>query len=890
MRRMRVLPKFILIAMCFALPLGWLLTSYVRELDSKIAFNAKEIEGVKYICGLVPIMRVLERGDGATPKEVESLREAARAMDIIDGKYEALLQTSGRWTTISAKLTTVNPRDYGELLGEVSSLVAHVGDTSNLTLDPELDTFYLMNSIIVTLPAIVQNTSDVHELIEDKELKANDKLRAVGAIEEQWQATVRGLRVATRTRPGLTPMFEPRIEDLSAKLGMLSKVAEVSQEDVVAFTDSVWSLYEECATQLELLVAQRVADYEATQRVVVLVTAAGAALAVYFALALVADVRRTVRRIGYVSQELDAGRFADLTATSTDEIGEVATSVASIAQRLKVERDKLAQEVVNRVQVESELRASEQKTREMANAMAAVVMQTDVNGNVTFVNRFATELSGHNASAFLHDNRQYVIHEDDVARVQYILARAVAEAKPFEMRYRMQITSGEYRWLLERGMPLLDANGVFSGLICCATDMTDVIMAEDHLRWQAAELEKAVEKAESANRAKSNFLANMSHEIRTPMNAILGYSDLLMDPHLSVDDRASHVQTIRRNGDHLLTIINDILDISKIEAGEMHVERIACEPMHLIEEVRSLMQARARDRNLTLNVTMHTPIPSSVMSDPHRIRQVLINLVGNAIKFTTRGSVSIGVRVQGPDSLRFDVTDTGIGMSEAQISKLFKPFAQTDDSMSRRFGGTGLGLAICKKLASMLGGDVTVTSAEGTGSTFTFVINAPAAANAIIIAAQSAVTAPVATLPAASSTSANSKPLAGLRILLAEDALDNQRLIGHHLRTGGAEVTLAENGRIALDAATAQRDANTPFDVIFMDMQMPEMDGYTASTLLRERGYTKPIIALTAHAMADDRERCIRSGCDDFLTKPVDKSTLLALAAKWKVQPARQAA
>ena len=436
-----------------------------------------------------------------------------------------------------------------------------------------------------------------------------------------------------------------------------------------------------------------------------------------FALALVADVRRTVRRIGFVSQELDAGRFADLTATSTDEIGEVATSVARIAQRLKGERDKLAQEVVNRVQAESELGASEQKTREMANAMAAVVMQTDVNGNVTFVNRFATELSGHNASAFLHDNRQYIVHEDDVARVRYILAHAVAEAKPFEMRYRMQTTSGEYRWLLERGMPLFDANGVFSGLICCATDMTDVIMAEDHLRWQAAELEKAVEKAESANRAKSNFLANMSHEIRTPMNAILGYSDLLMDPHLSVDDRASHVQTIRRNGDHLLTIINDILDISKIEAGEMHVERIACEPMHVIEEVRSLMQARARDRHLTLNVTMHTPIPSSVMSDPHRIRQVLINLVGNAIKFTAQGSVSIGVRVQGPDSLRFDVTDTGIGMSDEQISKLFKPFAQADDSMSRRFGGTGLGLAICKKLASMLGGDVTVTSAEGTGST-----------------------------------------------------------------------------------------------------------------------------------------------------------------------------
>ena len=900
MRNLRVLPKFIVIALCFALPLGWLLTSYVRELNDKIAFNAKELDGVAYLKGLAPVMQVLERGDDATQEEIAQLRAAAKAMDSVDAKYADRLQTSGRWTSISARIETSRSDQYGELLREVASLVAHVGDTSNLILDPELDTFYLMNSVIVTLPTIAQNTATVHEVIESATPSQRDKLRAIGTIEEQWQTTVRGLRVAMRTQPELTPALEPHIDAISERLTNLTTAREISHADFARMADLLWGLYDECNVRLHELISRRVASIEATQRHVVMITASGGVMAVYFALALVADVRNTVRRIGFVASELDAGRFPDLTASGRDEIGEVTASVARIAQRMKGERDELVQEVVNRVQAEAELRASERRIREMADAMPAMVLQTNASGAGTFVNRFATELTGHDSSRFMNDHWTQLVHPDDRERVQRIFADAVEKRQPYCARYRIQTATGEDRWLLERGTPFSDANGVFAGMICCATDMTDQVAAEDHLRWQAVELEKAVEAAESASRAKSNFLANMSHEIRTPMNAILGFSDLLLDPNISREDRMGHVQTIRRNGDHLMTIINDILDISKIEAGEMRVERIACEPLSVLEDVRALMEMRAKDRGLLLEVETLTPVSEKVMSDPHRMRQVLINLVGNAIKFTAEGSVRVTLAADG-DRLQFVVQDTGIGMTPEDMSRLFKPFAQADDSMSRRFGGTGLGLAICKKLATMMDGDVTVTSTPGAGSSFTFTLLAQPAANARMIEsgrthdapppttlAQQAAQATAHVIQAASA--ADNKPLQGLRVLLAEDAPDNQRLIGHHLRTAGAEVTLAENGAIAMEAALARQATDTRFHVIFMDMQMPEMDGYTATTLLRERGYKGSIVALTAHAMGEDRERCVRAGCDDYVTKPVDKGKLVATAKSWSRAASARAA
>jgi len=385
------------------------------------------------------------------------------------------------------------------------------------------------------------------------------------------------------------------------------------------------------------------------------------------------------------------------------------------------------------------------------------------------------------------------------------------------------------------------------------------------------QLRQATTAAEAANRAKSEFLANMSHEIRTPMTAILGFADLLRDPAASPADRANWIETIRRNGHHLLAILNDILDISKIEAGQMTVERIVCDLRQIIDEVVGMMQERAAAKALTLAVEWRQNVPRTICSDPTRLRQILINLLGNAIKFTGSGSVRLVLRGGDADDahLFIDVIDTGIGMSAQEISRLFQPFTQADASTTRRFGGTGLGLVISKRLAQMLGGDLTVCSVPGRGSTFTLSLSTGGESVACATAQ------PADSIPVAEEAGA----LRGTRVLLAEDGVDNRRLIEFHLSRAGAHVTVADNGVEACRLAWDALEKGQPFHVILMDMQMPRMDGYQATAHLRAAGYRLPIIALTAHVMSGDREKCLAAGCDEFLGKPIERKMLLATVA-----------
>ena len=392
-------------------------------------------------------------------------------------------------------------------------------------------------------------------------------------------------------------------------------------------------------------------------------------------------------------------------------------------------------------------------------------------------------------------------------------------------------------------------------------------------------LKEFAETAEGANRAKSEFLANMSHEIRTPMTAILGFSDVLLG-NLEGEGNISAATTIKRNGEYLLELINDILDLSKIEAGKLEIERIACSPGNVVGDVASLMRVRAEAKGLPLQVEYVGGIPQTILSDPTRLRQILINLVGNALKFTESGSVRLVTRrVQSnaePPRLRVDVIDTGIGMTREQASRLFQPFTQADASTTRKFGGTGLGLTISKRLAEMLGGDITISSSPGEGSTFSVTVetgpldDVPMLENVTEAGVQREEKAKTATAPTLD---------LNYRILLAEDGPDNQRLISFVLKKAGAKVTLAENGLIAHDKAREARETGEPFDVILMDMQMPIMDGYTATGKLREAGYTGPIIALNANAMAGDDEKCFQAGCDGYATKPIDRKKLFATIA-----------
>ncbi|MDP1663350.1 MAG: CHASE domain-containing protein [Phycisphaerales bacterium] len=417
------------------------------------------------------------------------------------------------------------------------------------------------------------------------------------------------------------------------------------------------------------------------------------------------------------------------------------------------------------------------------------------------------------------------------------------------------------------------ADGTIGGIMMCTADTTLEKARE-------VELARMCRAAESASRAKSEFLANMSHEIRTPLTAIMGYADLLRDDgdlSRAPESRVATIDTIRDAGQHLISVINNILDLSKIEADKLDIVRGVTPLAEIIGDVHSEARQRCGKAGVRVLVAPATPFPDRIVSEPTFLRRILTQLVANAVKFTDAGTVTIRPAVVASISgacLRIDVEDTGSGMTREQSEKLFQPFSQVDSGMNRRFGGTGLGLLISKKLAVLIGGDVTLLhTAPGLGSAFRLELPLEVAPGSSMT---SAATPALDVAPAGVPSSTFSG-----RILLAEDGPDNQRLIKLHLTKAGATVDIAENGLVALamiDVAAAQ---GKPYTLLVSDMQMPEMDGYTLAQTLRQRGSVLPIVAVTAHAMAEDREKCLAAGCDDYDSKPIDRARLIAMCQCW---------
>lgn len=380
------------------------------------------------------------------------------------------------------------------------------------------------------------------------------------------------------------------------------------------------------------------------------------------------------------------------------------------------------------------------------------------------------------------------------------------------------------------------------------------------------DLKEARAAADAANRSKTDFLANMSHEIRTPLAGILGYVEMLANYCKTDEERHDYAAKIKRNADNLTDLINDILDLSKVEAGAMKVEHITVFPLQEMEGVVSLLESQARQKGLQLETKVERPVPFQIVSDPKRLRQVLTNLLSNAIKFTDKGSVSITVKCPAPGQLAFEFSDTGCGIPREAQAGLFKPFVQADSSTTRKYGGTGLGLALSRRLANALGGDLQLTHSEiGKGSRFTFTLRAEEAKG------------PVLPPPTPVATPGTDKVLRGTSILVCEDSADNGEFLVRILSERGAQVELARNG--AEGVALAHSEA---FDVVLMDIQMPIMDGYAATAQLRKEGKKLPIIALTAHAMNEEKERCLAGGFSDFLIKPVDTEVLVKTILRWK--------
>lgn len=405
-------------------------------------------------------------------------------------------------------------------------------------------------------------------------------------------------------------------------------------------------------------------------------------------------------------------------------------------------------------------------------------------------------------------------------------------------------------------------------------DITDRKLYETRLQQSEAA-------ALAASQAKSEFLANMSHEIRTPMAAIMGYADVLLG-HLEDPDNRNCVMVMKRNGEHLLELINDILDLSRIEANRMDVDLETCSLPRLVGDIHSLMHVRAVEKSLQFDVEFDGRVPETFRIDPTRLRQVLINLLGNAIKFTESGEVRLTIRCIGDGDedgneqrIEFAVSDTGIGMNDEQMDRLFKPFSQGDSSVTRQYGGSGLGLAISQRLVEMLGGEMDLSSSMGDGSVF--YVRLPLVTDNDVSWVQPML--PVKA-PGDESKTAVHKRL-DCRVLVVDDRRDVRHISQHFLEKAGAKVSTAEDGQQGIDAAIAARDAGEPFDLIVMDMQMPVMDGMQATSQLRSAGFLGPIVALTADAMQGDRDRCLDGGCDDYLSKPIDHAQLVSVVADY---------
>jgi len=555
--------------------------------------------------------------------------------------------------------------------------------------------------------------------------------------------------------------------------------------------------------------------------------------------------------------------------------------------------DGLLQDITERKLAEEKLSESEQKFRSLVETSSDWIWQVDINGIYTYSSPKAKELLGYKPEEVIGKRfSDFAAAEEEVNR---FLKQIQYSQKPFE-RFEKKCLHKDGRLVIleSSGVPIYNPSGTVVGFQGIDRNITEWKKTEKHLKLAKEQAERAQKKLEYANKqlevsseeanllarealtadqAKSQFLANMSHEIRTPMNAIIGFSEVLADEELT-NQQKRYIDIIRQSAEGLLQLINDILDFSRIEAGKLNIEIVDSSLEKLLAVIQSLMRPQAIEKGLAFEIQQCSKLPKQIRTDPVRLRQCLINLINNAIKFTETGYVYVNINLREVDDkpyIRFDVEDTGIGIPADKQQLIFEKFMQADEYNTCSQNGTGLGLAITKQLAELLGGELSLTSEVGKGSVFSLTIPANVDVKSQPLFGKYNLEDQ---LEQESDTLEQSSFVG--RVLVAEDSPTSQMLVNLLLERLGLEVTLAEDGKDAIDMALSQT-----FDLILMDVQMPNMNGYSATKVLRKNSLTTPIVALTANAMKGDRKKCISAGCDDYLAKPIKRKKLVQIIRKY---------